>query len=59
MFVYIWERIAQASTSWHPEGGLVVVAPSLLEARAMANDTDGVTLANDEMPDHVILVTSA
>lgn len=33
MRIFIWERVEHATTSYHPEGGIAVVARSLEEAR--------------------------
>ena len=35
MKIFIWRRLEELTTHWHPEGGLVVIAKSLEVARAM------------------------
>jgi hypothetical protein len=51
MNVYIWNRVDQASDSYHSEGGVVVFADSLDEARSLANATDGCEILDKEQPD--------
>lgn len=53
MNVYIWERVGRCSDNWHPEGGVVVFAESLDEARALANKTEGCAISDAEQPDAV------
>lgn len=54
MKVFIWERIDHASSSWHTEGGLVVVAETEQRARELASKK-GAFPTEDEKPDLVIL----
>lgn len=35
MMCYVWEDESKVTTSWHDEGGLLVIAESLFEARGM------------------------
>ena len=38
MKVFVWNRIENASRSWHSEGGLVVFAETLERAIVLANE---------------------
>jgi hypothetical protein len=51
--VFIWERVEQVSSSWHSGGGLVVFAATEERARAIANATDDVKVAESDKVDEV------
>lgn len=36
--LFVWERVDQLTTNWHPEGGLVIIAESLDAARELIKD---------------------
>jgi hypothetical protein len=49
MKLFIWERVAGVTDSWHDEGGLTVIAPTLERARELIeNECQGCTA--DKMP---------
>lgn len=41
MNVYVWERLENMSSNYHPEGGVVVVADSLDAAYELLRTKDG------------------
>lgn len=53
MKVFVWERIENATTSYHSQGGVVVFAADEARARELANATGGCTIASTERPDDV------
>lgn len=53
MKVFVWQRVSQATGSYHTEGGVVVFAADENRARALANAQEGCAIAADEMPDDV------
>lgn len=53
MKVFVWERVRRCSTSYHPEGGVVVFAATLDEARDLANGEAGCRIEEDEQPDEI------
>ena len=53
MNVYIWQSVEQCSDNWHPEGGVVVFADTLEEARELANNTTGCYITDLEHPDAI------
>jgi hypothetical protein len=57
MKVFVWQRIDKATTSWHPEGGVVVFAENEARARQLALN-QGALIREDEKPDEVRNVTS-
>jgi len=48
MKTFIWERLPNITTHWHPEGGLVVIAESLERAQELI-DVDGVVLTEPDL----------
>ena len=38
MKIFIWENINKLTDNWHSEGGLVVIAQSLLRAKKLAQE---------------------
>lgn len=53
MNVYVWEEIQEATDNYHSEGGVVVFADTLVEARSLA-EAMGVRFHPDEFqPDEV------
>ena len=56
MKVVMWQRIRQATDSYHSEGGVVVFAETEERARALANEQPGCQIGNAEMPDQVRIV---
>lgn len=53
MNVYIWENTAPVSDSWHNNGGLLVIADSLDEARILAGDHIGKFLSQRKLEELV------
>lgn len=54
MNIYIWERLSRMSSSYHPEGGVVVIAESLERAREHAKEINAVPKDSDifeKLPD--------
>lgn len=51
MNVYIWNNVEQASGNSHSDGGVVVFADSLEEARTIANAEEGCSITDEEQPD--------
>lgn len=37
--VYIWNQVSAVSDNYHPEGGVVIIAPSLDRARKLGEET--------------------
>ena len=50
MKMFIWERIEEATESWHPEAGLVVVAVSLDAAKFLIANNENLK-PNIEIPE--------
>lgn len=36
MFVFIWKKIEECSNSYHKDGGVVIIAPTIERARELA-----------------------
>ena len=53
MKVYVWLQIANCSTAYHCEGGVVAFAETEKRARELANANPGCCIKEDEMPDTV------
>ena len=53
MNVYIWNQVEQCSDNYHREGGVVVFANSMAEARRLANEQPGCAIKDTENPDEV------
>lgn len=53
MNIYLWKEVNECSTHYHSEGGVVVFADTLDEARALANRMPGCAIADTEQPDEV------
>lgn len=53
MNVYIWNCVEKCSSSYHSDGGVVVFADNLEEARGLANKQPGCSIRIDENPDEV------
>jgi len=51
--VYIWERVEFATSNYHTEGGVVIFADSLDEARTLANAVEGCEIKETEQPNEV------
>ena len=51
MKVFVWERVDQASSNYHSEGGVVVFAETEARAREIANKQSGCSIAENEEPD--------
>lgn len=49
MKIFVWERVSECTTSYHSEGGVVVVAEHLEEAKNMAKEVDCI-IGDDEHP---------
>lgn len=45
MKIFIWERVYKLTDNYHPEGGLVVIAETLEQARVLAQ-SKGVTFTD-------------
>ena len=56
MYVFIWENVQNLTHRYHDEGGLVIVAKELAEARAMylANDGQANCAVLTEPPTRII-----
>jgi len=54
MKVFVWDRIRDVSDNYHSEGGLVVFAQDEERARIIANETCGVSLSDEEIPNKVV-----
>lgn len=50
MNVYIWQDVECCSANWHSDGGVVVFAPTEIEARALANAQRGCAIRDNEHP---------
>lgn len=53
MNVYIWERVEECTGRYHCEGGVVVFADNLDEARLLANSEKGCNIKHNEQPDDI------
>lgn len=53
MKVFVWERIEQATHSYHSGGGVVVFADTEQRARELANAESGCLIDATEIPDEV------
>ena len=53
MNIYIWNNVKKCSNNYHPEGGVVVFADTIEEARFLANKTEGCAVTDAEKPDEV------
>lgn len=53
MKTFIWERVGNCTDCWHTEGGFVVIAESLEEARELINTTTSGHIDERETPDLV------
>lgn len=53
MKVFVWNRIENATGSYHSEGGLVVFADTEERARELANAECDCELKTEELPDDV------
>lgn len=51
MKIFIWERLENVSDNWHREGGLVIVAETLDEAKALVANNEYIKI--DKAPDYV------
>ena len=56
MKVFIWQSVGECSDSYHSDGGVVVFADNLREARALANAEEGCNIRTHEKPDDVRIV---
>lgn len=52
MKIFIWKDLPQVSGNYHPEGGLLVVAESLVAARALAAQNPGIVIPDGADPDY-------
>jgi hypothetical protein len=48
MKIYIFERISQVSGNWHPEGGLVIIANDIEEAKQLIAKDDNISPTDKE-----------
>lgn len=57
MKLYIWERVEHVTSNYHDEGGLMVIAEDLGEARALVSEECGKDCgAMTAEPDRVVTV---
>lgn len=56
MKVFIWEQIENATSSYHPEGGVVVIAATVERAKELAT-ARGANFMDTELPDLVVETT--
>lgn len=40
MKIFIWERVGNMSSRWHSEGGVIIIAKNLQEARKKYSDEE-------------------
>ena len=50
MKVFIWERVDKCTNNYHRAGGVVAIAETEEEARALANQEDGCSIDPKENP---------
>jgi hypothetical protein len=48
MKIFIFKRIEQASSSYHPEGGLVVIAQDVEAAKELLKSDEDIFITEDE-----------
>lgn len=57
MKVFIFESINQVTSSWHPEGGLVIVAQSKERAKEMISASKDISVTESEWEKVVVIET--
>ena len=50
MKIFIWEEIDTCTSSYHSEGGVVVIAETEARARELANAVHGCAISECELP---------
>jgi hypothetical protein len=48
MKIFIFERIAQVTDNWHPEGGLVIIAKDIEHAKEIISGDECISITDEE-----------